>query len=180
MATPTLRPRRASWMAAAFAVLAVPLNAAAQFEIPEVMRVEHTALHEALEEAAHAPGPVGEAAKAVARVLDPHFVREEQIALPPLGLLARLAEGDVTREMEAVLPLTDSLKLELPGMLEEHRAIHAALENLARVAREEGQPEYARLAEEIMLHARTEEQVTYPAALLVGEYIRLRLREGGS
>jgi hypothetical protein len=33
-------------------------------------------------------GEVGEAAKAVARVLHPRFVDEEGFALPPLGVLA--------------------------------------------------------------------------------------------
>jgi hypothetical protein len=146
-----------------------------QIRIPEAMRVEHAELHEALVEATRAPGRVGEAAREVARVLHPHFVREEQIALPPLGLLEELAQGVVTPEMAAVLPLTDSLKAELPQMLEEHRAIRAALENLATVARAESQPAYARLAEKIMLHAQTEEQVTYPPAVLVGEFVRLRL-----
>jgi hypothetical protein len=147
----------------------------AQIQIPEAMRIEHAELHEALVEATRAPGRVGEAAREVARVLHPHFEREEQIALPPLGLLEELARGAVTPEMAAVLPLTDSLRAELPQMLEEHRAIRAALENLAQVARAENQPEHARLAEKIMLHARSEEQVTYPAALLVGEIVRLRL-----
>jgi hypothetical protein len=146
-----------------------------QIRIPEAMRIEHAELHEALVEASRAPGRVGEAAREVARVLHPHFVREEQIALPPLGLLQDLAHGSTSPQMAAVLPLTDSLTAELPQMLEEHRAIRAALENLATVARAEGQLEYARLAEKIMLHAETEEQVTYPAAILVGELVRLRL-----
>jgi hypothetical protein len=146
-----------------------------QIQIPEAMRVEHAELHESLVEATRAPGGVGEAAREVARILHPHFVREEQIALPPLGLLPELAQGVVTPEMAAVLPLTDSLRAELPQMLEEHRAIRAALENLATVARAENQLTYARLAEKIMLHAQTEEQVTYPAAILVGEIVRLRL-----
>jgi hypothetical protein len=150
-------------------------GAEAQIAVPEAMRVEHAALHEALTGATRAPGRVGEAAREVARVLHPHFVREEQIALPPLGLLEALARGDVTPQMAAVLPLTDTLAAELPQMLEEHRAIHAALRNLADVSRSENQPAYAELAEKIMLHARTEEQVTYPAALLVGRYVRLRL-----
>jgi hypothetical protein len=152
--------------------------AAAQIGIPESMRIEHEELHGALVEATRAPGGVGQAAREVARVLHPHFVREEQIALPPLGLLEALARGEVTPEMAAVLPLTDSLAAELPQMLREHREIRDALENLAAVARSENRPEYERLAEKIMLHARTEEQVTYPAAILVGEYVRLRLAPG--
>jgi hypothetical protein len=145
--------------------------------IPEAMRVEHAELHEALVEATRAPGEVGAAAREVARVLHPHFVREEEIALPPLGLLEDLARGVVTSDMAAVLPLTDALRAELPRMLEEHAAIHAALDRLAATALEQGQPQYARLAERIMLHAGTEEQVTYPTALLVGDYVRMRLAQ---
>ncbi len=144
--------------------------------IPEPMRIEHAELHEELSAATRAPGAVGAAARAVAEVLHPHFVREEEIALPPLGLLEGLARGDaVTKEMAAaVLPMTDALRAELPKMLQEHGRISAALEELARVARAEGQPEYAALAEKIMIHAQTEEQVTYPAALLVGEVVRAK------
>lgn len=145
--------------------------------IPEAMRAEHAELHEALVEATRAPGEVGAAAREVPRVLHPHFVREEEIALPPLGLLEDLARGVVTSDMAAVLPLTDALRAELPQMLEEHAAIGAALARLAATAHEQGQPQYARLAEKIMLHAGTEEQVTYPTALLVGEYVRMRLTQ---
>jgi hypothetical protein len=144
--------------------------------IPESMRIEHAELHEALSAATGAPGAVGEAARRVAAVLHPHFVREEEIALPPLGLLPGLARGDaVTEEMAAaVLPMTDALRAELAKMLEEHGRISAALDELARVARAGGQPEHAALAEKIQLHARTEEEVTYPAALLVGEMVRAK------
>ncbi len=147
----------------------------AQIQIPESMRIEHAELHEALVQATRAAGRVGGAAREVARVLHPHFVREEQIALPPLGLLQALARGAVTPEMAAVLALTDSLKAELPQMLVEHGAIRAALETLAAVAQADGQTEIAQLAQKIMVHAKTEEEVNYPAAILVGEYVRLRL-----
>jgi hypothetical protein len=144
--------------------------------IPEPMRIEHAELHEELSAATRAPGRVGAAARAVAEVLHPHFVREEEIALPPLGLLQGLARGDaVTEEMAAaVLPMTEALRAELPKMLEEHGRISVALEELARVARAEGRPEFAALAEKIMIHAQTEEQVNYPAALLVGEMVRAK------
>lgn len=35
--------------------------------------------------------------------------------------------------------------------------------------------EHAEFAHKLMLHAQTEEEVLYPAALLVGEHIKLRL-----
>ena len=94
--------------------------------------------------------------------------------MPPLGLLSMLAQGQVTPEMRDVLAMTDKLKAELPRMVEEHQAIVAALEKLVAAARQEGKPEYALFADKLMLHAQNEEEVLYPAAILVGEYLKLR------
>jgi hypothetical protein len=60
-------------------------------------------------------------------------------------------------------------------MLEEHEGIVAALRNLADVARRENKPEYAEFAEKLILHAQTEEEVSYPTAILIGEYLKLKL-----
>ena len=62
-------------------------------EIPQSIRLEHGAIHSVLVEATKATGAVGAAARALAHVLHPHFVREEEIALPPLGLLGPLSRG---------------------------------------------------------------------------------------
>lgn len=145
------------------------------FEIPRPLAVEHEALHANLVEAIRAGGRVGEAAKAVADLLHPHFVREEEIAMPPLGLLARLAAGEVTPDMAGVLPLTDALEAELPRMLAEHGRILVALDGLADAARQEGKPEIAEFAGELTLHAQTEEAVLYPASILVGRYLKAKL-----
>jgi|GEM_PF-2135007 len=59
-------------------------------------------------------------------------------------------------------------------MLEEHETTAARLEHLRRAAEAEGKAEYARLAEEIGVHARTEELVLHPSALMIGEAVRLR------
>ncbi len=96
------------------------------FEIPKPLQVEHEELQE--------PGAVGEAAREVARVLHPHFVREEEFALPPLALLAELATGRVAPGMADVLPMTRRLKAELPAMLAEHKQIVGALETLRAAA----------------------------------------------
>ena len=143
----------------------------ASWPIPSSLRDEHDQLHAELEAATRVPGLVGAAARRVATTLHPHFVREEEIALPPLALLEPLSQGILTPDMRAILPLTDALKQELPGMLQEHRLIGEALDELARVAREEA-PAYAELSAKIRAHALNEEQILYPAALLVGEMVR--------
>ena len=77
--------RRAVAMLVLLPVSARPEGGQAQkasLQIPESIRIEHEAIHTALVEATKAPGTVGAAAKELAAVLHPHFVREEEIALP--------------------------------------------------------------------------------------------------
>lgn len=145
-----------------------------KFEIPEPMKVEHDELHAELVKATKAGGQTGDAAKAVAKVLHPHFVKEEY-ALPPLGLLVKLMLGNIEPKMAGVLKMTDRLEAELPQMLAEHRDIVAALTKLVDAARAENRPEVIQFAEKLMLHAQTEEQVSYPTALLIGRYVKSKL-----
>ena len=148
---------------------------AMEFKVPSSLKAEHEELHSALAEATAAGGRIGEAAKEVARLLHPHFVKEEEYAMPPLGLLSALAAGKVTPDMAKALAMTDRLKAELPEMLKEHKAIVAALEALAVAAKAEGKNEYVHFTEKLLLHARTEEEVLYPASILIGEYLKLTL-----
>jgi len=142
---------------------------------PLSLRREHEELHADLARAGQAPGRIGEAARAVARIMHPHFLREDEYAIPPLALLPRLAKGQVTPDMAEVLPLVARLKEELPLMIEEHRAILGAVRELAVAAETENDEPYIRLAAALMVHAQLEEEVLYPAAILVGEYVKLKL-----
>ena len=140
--------------------------------IPASMRAEHQEIDAA---ATKASGRTGVAARALAKLLHPHFVREEQIALPPLGLLLPLSRGEATAGMRAILPLTDSLRAELPRMLEEHKAIRAATLKMGQAARREGNARVARLATQLAQHAKSEEEMFYPAAILVGDLVRAKV-----
>jgi hypothetical protein len=143
---------------------------------PLSLRREHEELHADLARAGQVPGRIGEAARAVARIMHPHFLREDEYAMPPLNLLARLAKGKVTPDMAEVLPLVARLKEELPLMIEEHRAIMGAVRELAVAAETENDEKYIRFAAELIVHAQLEEEVLYPAAILVGEYVQSHLK----
>lgn len=147
---------------------------AARSTIPSSIRDEHREIHDALERAAKLGGRTGAAARALVSVLQPHFEREEQIALPPLSMLAPLARRERVATPAWLLPMTDSLRRELPQMLREHVTIRAATQRLAGTARAEGQSSAAQLAEKLALHARSEEEILYPAAILVGDLVRAR------
>ena len=142
--------------------------------IPQSLRTEHEEIHTALEAATRAPGRVGAAAKELAAVLGPHFERENQIALPPLGLLAPLSRGETPAGLPEVLAMTDALRKELPRMLEEHARIRSATLKLRTAAREEKASVHEHFAERLAAHAQTEEEILYPAAVLVGDIIRMR------
>jgi hypothetical protein len=146
-----------------------------EFKIPEALQKEHDGLHEELARLIKLPGKVGEAARKVATHLHDHFLKEEQYALPPLGLLRDLARGPVTPEMAGVTAMTDRLRADQQTMLAEHMQVVVALHKLIEVGRKEMRPAAVHFAEALKLHAEIEEQVLYPAALLVGEYVKARL-----
>ena len=127
-----------------------------------------------LRQATQLSAKTGEAAKIVAELMHPHFVKEEEYAIPPLGILPLLSSEKLSEKMKQVLPMTDKLKTELPEMLAEHKQIVAALEVLVQHAITEYHPEVAEFAEKLMLHAQTEEEVSYPTAILIGEFIKLK------
>ena len=141
---------------------------------PPSLKHEHEELHAELVSATKAGGKTGPAAQAVARALHPHFVKEEEYALPPLGLLTMLADGKLPPDRDAVITMTERLKKDLGHMLHEHKVIVIELHKLMEAAKSENKPEYVHFAEKLNLHAQTEEEVLYPAAILIGEYLKLK------
>ena len=139
-------------------------------EVPVSLKSGHEALRAVLKRAMREPGRTGEAARAVAQVLDGHMMREEKFALRPLGLLKQLARGDTPADLADAAELVQGLKREMPQMIDEHRQIAELLRVLAREAEAEGKAEYVAFAAEMLVHAHIEEDVLYPAALLVGKY----------
>ena len=149
-------------------------EATMSFDVPEQMRIEHEELHAALADLTKVGRRTGEAAKAVAEVLEPHFAKENEYALPPLSLLLPLSQGKFAPAMAEVLKLTDKLEAQMPAMLSEHQEIAAALKKLQEAATAENNTAGVRFAEHLAAHAREEEEMTYPTALLIGKYVKIR------
>jgi len=145
-----------------------------ELKIPPSLKHEHGEMRASLEIAEKAPGKSGEAAREVARLLLPHFKKEEEYALPPLDALAVMAGGGLPEEPKAIIDKADRLRNELAEMLREHQIIAKALEDLYETATGDARPELARFARKLLLHAQMEEQIYYPAALVIGDYLKLR------
>ena len=161
-------------------LLGVPAAAGAQraadsarTALPSTVREQHQELRTELTNATKLAGRTGLAARALAALLQPHLVREEQIALPPLTLLGPLSRNERVAS-PWVLPMTDSLRREMPRMLREHVAIRAAAARLATEAQSEGQQLVVRFTDKLATHMRVEEELLYPAALSVGDLVRAR------
>jgi hypothetical protein len=145
--------------------------------VPEPMEIEHNELHSALAQLMKAGGRTGETAQAVAERLDRHFTKENEYALPPLGMLVPLSQGKFECRMTDVLSLTDKLEADMPAMLSEHKDIMEALAKLRDAAASEDKLAGVQFAEHLTAHAQTEEQITYPTALLIGVYVKSRAAE---
>ena len=65
-------------------------------------------------------------------------------------------------------------------MMEEHKAIRAATQRLRDVALAAHNTSVVGLADKLALHAQGEEELFYPAALLVGDVVRSRLSTRGA
>jgi hypothetical protein len=146
-----------------------------KLQVPSSIAAEHHELHEELASAIKSGGKTGDAAKIVEQRLSSHFEKEEEYALPQLALLAPLAKGIVSPDMKPAIELSDKLKADMPRMLEEHKAIVEALNTLKEAAKAENKMQAISFAEKLSAHAQNEEQVMYPAAILVGEYLKLKL-----
>jgi hypothetical protein len=73
--------------------------------------------------------------------------------------------------------MSDALRNELSHMLSEHEQISSAARRLQEAAHAAGDRQAEELAEALLAHARVEEAVYYPAAILVGDIVRARAED---
>lgn len=140
-------------------------------KVPEALRLRHEAFVAEFTRATKDPGKVGDAARSIEKLAAAHFAKGKEV-FKPLGLLPMLAEGRVPPGHAKAREIAESLRENLPQIRREHRDLIAGLKKLAAAAKEESKPEYAAFAERLILHIREEEEVLYPAVLLVGETLK--------
>jgi hypothetical protein len=170
---------------AAFAQGQVPTAAAspatARLEVPQSSRVEHDdaiSYLDAVAQQQRRPA-VAEAARKALEVLRPHFAREAEYVLPPLGLLPALAEGRVTPEMRGAIAMADRVKAEQDQLYEEHVRITGVLNDLITAAEGERDRGLVAMARQAALHSLHEVEVLYPTVILIGDRLREKLGPGG-
>ena len=137
-------------------------------EIPESIREEHEELFAGLRSLADARGPTGKAVKALLEVLEPHFEYEVDVAMPLLGAVAYLSKREMGGELDNVILLQEKLASELDSMLLEHKAIGNLIASARTAAKKDKNADALALLQALEHHAKIEEEVLYPAAILAG------------
>lgn len=148
-----------------------------EFEIPEPLRMNQNGLCVALQRAVLAGGKTGAAAKNLKKILQPHLLKEEDDLLQVLGLLVPVACGEVDGKAWRAMEKTQHLKSRMFEIMREHVEIIAAAHELVQAARAERKLSLVAFTERLMLRAWTDEVVFYPAAVLIGEYLKLKFAE---
>jgi hypothetical protein len=142
---------------------------------PSSLEEEHKKTHEKLEKIASSLGDTANIAKQVLSILQPHFEKEEQLSIPVLGALQPYVDGTLTEEAKnQAIQLSKQFKQEYPTMLEEHKQIVAALDNLEKTAMQENRQDAISFIANLKSHAMNEEQVTYPVTIVIGELLELK------
>jgi hypothetical protein len=147
-----------------------------KLEIPKALRLREELICSGLKEAIKTGGDTGEAVEILEAILLPHLSKEDAEVLQPLGLLPRLARGEASAEMAHVLPQIEELKKDLRDLRVEHATILSAIKRLVAAARAEDKSQHARFAERLLFRAWLDESVFTPLAILIGEYLDLRLQ----
>lgn len=103
-----------------------------------------------------------------------HFQEEENYILPPLGLLPSLAKGQLPEHSKEIITLSEKAKSQMDHMSAEHQLIIAYIEELKQASTKENQPAITEFEKEVSKHALSEEEVYFPAAIMVGIYLKLK------
>jgi len=89
-----------------------------------------------------------------------------------VGVARELAEGKTSPDFPKALELHDRFKAEYGKMLQEHLEIVKTLDVLKKVAKSHKKRSVEAFVTKLKHHAKTEEDLTYPAVLMIGKLLR--------
>ncbi len=146
-------------------------------KIPDSIVEEHHEIFSQLQRTASKGGGTGREVRKVLSALRPHFEREDVLAMPLLGALRPLSVGESGCDLQQVSTLAERLREEMPQMLSEHESVRLLIRQARNAAAEAKDDEALSILAALEHHAKVEEEVLYPAALLAGVVAKARLEE---
>lgn len=141
-------------------------------DVPYCIKEEHDHLLREMEKLTLAKDSTSRVATRTLELMRHHFQEEEDYVLPPLQTLPMLASEMIPEHSAEIIRLTEKLRSQLAHMNAEHQMIRTHLKELRVAVAYDNRPDISLLEEQIDRHARVEEEVYFPAAMLVGKYLK--------
>jgi hemerythrin-like domain-containing protein len=137
-------------------------------KVPESLKEEHEAFIDGLRSHSTGKDQTGAAIRQL-RLLEPHVEKEDRLVLPLLGALSDMAAAQPLENPTAVMRAYEKYAAQYPRMFAEHLPIRQAIKRARRLAKKGGHGDVVDFLDALAHHSRVEEEVLYPAALLVGK-----------
>lgn len=135
---------------------------------PRSLDEEHDELISRLRDSAKEKSETGRAVAELMDVLEPHFEKEQKIVMPLLGSVSDLVSGEKVSNLNEIATAQIPLLKEYQSMFEEHGRVRKLILKAEKAASREEKRDVIDLLEGLAHHARIEEEVLYPCALLAG------------
>lgn len=139
---------------------------------PKPLKQGHANLRQDINSIIAQGGKLGIKAKELLEVLSKHFKKEEKFALPPLSLLLMISEGHWEINKQTAIEMAEELRENLLEMKKDHQNINNILKDFKIIAQEENNFKAIRFCRDLEIHVEIEDQVLYPASMLVGHYLK--------
>jgi hemerythrin superfamily protein len=146
-------------------------------KIPQFILEEHTNFLSFIDSLTLQKDSTGIIALKLKEIMMHHFREEEDYVLPALGVLSLLARDSVPSKPKEIILLTDKLKTQQHHIRAEHQLIGAFLKELLSVTNKEDRPAIEMFRKTVQRHAEDEETIYFPAAIVVGEHLKLRTKK---
>ena len=143
-------------------------------EVPSSIMKEHKSLLDQVQSFTLFQDSTARVAKKLLELMQHHFQEEGNYVLPPLGLLPTLANGELPEASQDIIVLTEKFKSQFDHTSAEHQLIKAFVDEMVQAAKKEGHSEVLEFEKEIAKHAAIEDEILFPTALLIGEYLKLK------
>ena len=142
---------------------------------PKSLEEEHREIMQSLLRASALTDETGEAVRELLKTLQPHFLKEEQYAMPVLGSLTELVSGRKISNLGEIADSQADLLREYESMFQEHKDLRRSIARAEEQAKREKHEEVNDMLEALAHHAKIEEEILYPAALLAGTLAKVLL-----
>jgi hypothetical protein len=135
-------------------------------QVPQSIRVQHHQITSRLASFAKRDGSIAEAAQKALVFIKNHYAKEEELVLPPLGLLPLIARGEISKDIEPAIAMADRTRAALPEFQNEHIQLTALVNDLIEAGKKSRDEELQRLATRIAVQSLNDIEVVQPTTIL--------------